>query len=209
MLLFLKNITNSLMEMSKVKILRKIYIYLYFSFDNGQRSLKFSKEAYDQISLLFIEFKNEIGELIDSIKLLGKGNLKYLAMKLDFNDYYSDRANDLNNNNNNNNDFITNEYYNSQENNEYNDELLNNEVHIGAPQRMQYNSNNELDAEIDENVELDDKQIIDPTSINLNIQDASSSIYYRPDISGNRISFGDFIVNTNINKEGNNKNEEN
>ena len=52
---------------------------------------KFSREAYNQISLLYEEFKNEITELINNLDLFGKGNLKFLAMKLDYNSYYSQR----------------------------------------------------------------------------------------------------------------------
>jgi hypothetical protein len=40
---------------------------------------------------LFEEFKNEITELINNLELIGKGNLKFLAMKLDYNYYYSER----------------------------------------------------------------------------------------------------------------------
>ena len=49
----------------------------------------FSNEAAKQISNLFEEFKNNIIELIKNIEYFGKDNLKYLAMKLDFNNYYS------------------------------------------------------------------------------------------------------------------------
>ncbi len=56
-----------------------------------QSEIKFSKEAYNQISILFEDFKNEITELINHLDLVGKGNLKYLAMRLDYNYYYSER----------------------------------------------------------------------------------------------------------------------
>lgn len=70
------------------------YMYILFNiyrYDQSERGIKFSKEAYDQISLLFEEFKNEINDLISNLDIIGKGNLKYLSMKLDYNNYYSER----------------------------------------------------------------------------------------------------------------------
>ena len=65
------------------------------NFDNNNNDFEnslnknFSNEAAKQISNLFEEFKNNIIELIKNIEYFGKDNLKYLAMKLDFNNYYS------------------------------------------------------------------------------------------------------------------------
>ena len=66
------------------------------NFDNNNNDVfenslnkNFSNEAAKQISNLFEEFKNNIIELIKNIEYFGKDNLKYLAMKLDFNNYYS------------------------------------------------------------------------------------------------------------------------
>jgi hypothetical protein len=49
----------------------------------------FTNEAANQISILFENFKEQITDLINTIEYFGKGNLKYLAMKLDYNYYYS------------------------------------------------------------------------------------------------------------------------
>ena len=49
----------------------------------------FTNEAANQISVLFENFKEQITDLIKTIDYFGKGNLKYLAMKLDYNYYYS------------------------------------------------------------------------------------------------------------------------
>ncbi|MCQ2816065.1 MAG: hypothetical protein MJ252_02255 [archaeon] len=57
--------------------------------DSMNINKQYSTEASIQISSLFEEFKREVCELINSIEFLGKGNLKYLAMKLDYNYYYS------------------------------------------------------------------------------------------------------------------------
>ena len=50
---------------------------------------QFSSEAANQILNLFEEFKLQVTDLINSIEYFGKGNMKYLAMKLDYNYYYS------------------------------------------------------------------------------------------------------------------------
>lgn len=51
---------------------------------------KFSKEAFSQISLLFNEYKEQVGNLIKTLDIVGKGNFRFLAMKLDYNYYYSE-----------------------------------------------------------------------------------------------------------------------
>jgi hypothetical protein len=68
-----------------------LFYFTIFRFEQSEREIKFSKEAYNQITTLFEEFKNEITELINNLELIGKGNLKFLAMKLDYNYYYSER----------------------------------------------------------------------------------------------------------------------
>ena len=50
---------------------------------------KNTKEYLKQIILLYKEFHNQMVELIKIIDIVGKNNLKYLSMKLDFNYYYS------------------------------------------------------------------------------------------------------------------------
>lgn len=50
---------------------------------------QFSSEASNQIVNLFEEFKLQVTDLINSIECFGKGNMKFLAMKLDYNNYYS------------------------------------------------------------------------------------------------------------------------
>ena len=50
---------------------------------------RFSNEAFNQISDLFEQFKNEVYNLIVSINSSSQDHLKYLAMKLDYNYYYS------------------------------------------------------------------------------------------------------------------------
>ena len=55
----------------------------------NQNRHKNIKEYLQQISILYKDFQNQIIELINTINLLGKDNLKYLNVKLDFNYYYS------------------------------------------------------------------------------------------------------------------------
>jgi hypothetical protein len=49
-----------------------------------------SLEVLKQIDRLFEEFKDEVHNLINNLQV-AKGNLRFLAMKLDFNSYYSGR----------------------------------------------------------------------------------------------------------------------
>ena len=54
------------------------------------RDVGYSKEAYNQISTQFEEYKQKITDLVKTLEVIGKGNLKYLSMKLDYNYYYSE-----------------------------------------------------------------------------------------------------------------------
>ena len=59
--------------------------------EEDENYINFNKridESLKQITFLFEEFKNKIIELINSMKEIGK-DLEYLAMKIDFNYYYS------------------------------------------------------------------------------------------------------------------------
>ena len=51
--------------------------------------IKNTKEYLKKIIILYKEFQNQMIDLIDTIGILGKNNLKYLSMKLDYNYYYS------------------------------------------------------------------------------------------------------------------------
>ena len=51
--------------------------------------IKNIKEYLKQILILYKEFHNQIIEFINMVELIGKNNLKFLAMKLDFNYFYS------------------------------------------------------------------------------------------------------------------------
>ena len=55
----------------------------------NQNRLKNIKDYLQQITKLYKDFQNQIIELINTIKLLGKNSLEYLSLKLDFNYYYS------------------------------------------------------------------------------------------------------------------------
>ena len=83
---------------------KTIYDFLYNfliqrSIENSSKSygnsfmdenrLKNVKEYLQQIKILYKDFQNQIMELINIITLLGKNNLGYLKMKIDFNYYYS------------------------------------------------------------------------------------------------------------------------
>ena len=54
-----------------------------------QNRLKNIKEYLQQISILYKDFQNQIIELINTITLIGKNDLNFLKIKLDFNYFYS------------------------------------------------------------------------------------------------------------------------
>ena len=54
-----------------------------------QNRLKNIKEYLQQISILYKDFQNQIIELINTISLIGKTDLDFLKIKLDFNYFYS------------------------------------------------------------------------------------------------------------------------
>ena len=69
-------------------------LYSYINEINYENSYNFSRiknieEYLKQIDGLYIEYKAQLIEFIKIIDLLGKNNIKYLSMKLDFNNYYS------------------------------------------------------------------------------------------------------------------------
>ena len=53
------------------------------------KKVDYTKESIKQIYSLYKEFQNQIIELIHTIEILGKNNLRFLSMKLDFNYFYS------------------------------------------------------------------------------------------------------------------------
>ena len=55
----------------------------------AQNRLKNIKEYLQQISILYKDFQNQIIELINTITLIGKNDLDFLKIKLDFNYFYS------------------------------------------------------------------------------------------------------------------------
>ena len=55
----------------------------------NQNRLKNIKDYLQQIMILYKDFQNQIIELINTIKLIGKNNLEHLSLKLDYNYYYS------------------------------------------------------------------------------------------------------------------------
>ena len=75
---------------------KKVFDVLYsFTYEiNYENKYNFTRiknieEYVKQIDNLYSEYKNKIIEFIQILELLGKNNIKYLAMKLDYNYYYS------------------------------------------------------------------------------------------------------------------------
>ena len=55
----------------------------------NQTRLKNIKEYLNQMVVLYKDFHNQIIELLNTIELIGKDNLSFLQIKIDFNNYYS------------------------------------------------------------------------------------------------------------------------
>ena len=55
----------------------------------NQNRLKNIKEYLNQMVVLYKDFHTQIIELLNTIELIGKDNLNFLQIKLDFNNYYS------------------------------------------------------------------------------------------------------------------------
>jgi hypothetical protein len=69
-----------------------IYNFLIFRYNSEvfEPESKIFVEAFKQIDRLFQQFQDEVFVLINNLQI-GKGNLKYLLIKLDFNNFYSER----------------------------------------------------------------------------------------------------------------------
>ncbi len=98
---------------------------------------------------MFEDYKNDITDLINNLDLLGKGNLKYLAMKLDYNNYYSDREAEINNRNQGGNNMIEEEYksedeqYDKEEGENYENNRLEDEIKASYDEML--NETNKID----------------------------------------------------------------
>ena len=74
------------------KVFDVLYSFTYeFNYENNYNftRIKNIEEYVKQIDNLYSEYKNKIIEFIQILELLGNNNIKYLAMKLDYNYYYS------------------------------------------------------------------------------------------------------------------------
>ena len=74
------------------KVFDVLYSFTYeINYENNYNftRIKNIEEYVKQIDNLYDEYKNKIIEFIQILELLGKNNIKYLAMKLDYNYYYS------------------------------------------------------------------------------------------------------------------------
>jgi gamma-tubulin complex component 3 len=74
------------------KVFDVLYSFIYeINYENNYNftRIKNIEEYVKQIDNLYSEYKNKIIEFIQILELLGKNNIKYLAMKLDYNYYYS------------------------------------------------------------------------------------------------------------------------
>ena len=74
------------------KVFDVLYSFTYeINYENNYNftRIKNIEEYVKQIDNLYSEYKNKIIEFIQILELLGNNNIKYLAMKLDYNYYYS------------------------------------------------------------------------------------------------------------------------
>ena len=92
-----KNIISKIADIFDIilkfkKVFDVLYSFAYeINYENNYnfKRIKNIEEYLKQINNLYSEYKIKIFELIQIIELIGKNNIKYLAMKLDYNYYYS------------------------------------------------------------------------------------------------------------------------
>lgn len=150
------------------------------------------KEAYEQISKLYEEFLAEISNLINHIETIGQGNIKFLKMLLDYNNYYTDYSeaqehyNNHNNNNNNN-------YNNDADDDEnYDDEYNTNNYHPKGADFLP-------DSQINNDININSSNIVEITSPSKFIPNADTvSNYIKEDKPSNNLNTS---LNINLNTD--------
>ena len=127
----------------------------------NQNRLKNIKEYIQQMVILYKDFHNQIIELLNTIELVGKDNLNFLQIKLDFNNYYS---------------FLEKEK--EEKKNREVAEKINKEEErkkILQEQKNNYINNNNEDEDID--IEENNDNINDINDINNNLDNRNNTLY--------------------------------
>lgn len=180
---------------------------------------KFLKQSFNNTKDLFESFKTQVSSLIKTLEVIGNGNFKFLAMKLDYNYYYSNlELKNYNNTIDNNNNNLSNPYYSNLKNkvSEYKVKDDNNPYVKNLYRNYNDNYNNEQNSNYkNNNIEIDDdiksnnmsyQSYVNDSNNNLNkenineleIENKSYSKY----INDNSYSkFSKDIENTDLNKE--------
>jgi hypothetical protein len=130
---------------------------------------------------MFEEFKNQIYELITSLDLIGKGNLKFLSMKLDYNYYYTERENEKNYKNENNN-FDASDQEDNLDENDGNDEAE------GEAEEKELNENEMVDIDHEHHDYI-------YNNITMNSEFAKQSYNELKNDSSRKFNMNDFIYN--------------
>jgi len=137
---------------------------------------------------MFEEFKNHIYELITNLDLIGKGNLKFLSMKLDYNYYDTERENEKNYKNENHN-------YNAsdqEENFDEDDEANEAEAEAEAEAEEKENNENEM-IHMDHEHNEHHEHIYN--NITMNSEFAKQSYNELKNDSSRKFNMNDFIYN--------------
>lgn len=149
----------------------------------NQNRLKNIKEYLQQMIILYKDFHTQIIELLNTIELVGKDNLSFLQIKLDFNNYYS---------------FLEKEK--EEKKNKEIAEKINKEEErqkILSEHRKKYNN------EIEEDLDIEDNNNINNTNnINNNMDSANGSLYEK---NSNKYEYT-LKKNDNSNDEGDDDN---
>ena len=155
----------------------------------NQNRLKNIKEYLNQMVVLYKDFHTQIIELLNTIELIGKDNLNFLQIKLDFNNYYS---------------FLEKEKE-EKKNKEIVDKI-NKEEERKKLLSEQKNINNQDIQEEEIDIEEDNNNINNINNINNNIENADSS---QNDKSSSKLEYSikknnNNNDNININNDSNN-----
>ena len=195
-----------------------------------QNRLKNIKDYLQQISILYKDFQNQIIELINTITLIGKNDLNFLKIKLDFNYFYSnlEREDEEKKNleaikkinaeeekkkilqesqNSHNSQYDSDNYNRSNDNDNDINKIKNYRGISGNKYQNMYNNNLENNVEGNENVEDEEMDIDESNNYkNLNnINNSNNNInnnIYNNNISNNSINNN--ISNNSINNNFNN-----
>jgi len=148
----------------------------------NQNRLKNIKEYLQQMIILYKDFHTQIIELLNTIELVGKDNLSFLQIKLDFNNYYS---------------------FSEKEKEEKKNKEIAEKINKEERQKILSEHRKKYKNEIEEDLDIEDNNNINNTNnINNNMDSANGSLYEK---SSNKYEYT-LKKNDNSNDEGDDDN---